>query len=104
MVDLEARFRMMDQFGEYRQVISLAPPPIESFAGPEVSPRLASIANDGMAELVDRHPYMGAMIPSTQCGLAFFGVDRVLFASDSPSNPRPASISGRPSASSKIWV
>jgi aminocarboxymuconate-semialdehyde decarboxylase len=56
MVDLDARFRMMDEFGEYRQVISLASPPIESFAGPEMSPLLARIANDGMADLVARYP------------------------------------------------
>jgi predicted TIM-barrel fold metal-dependent hydrolase len=56
MSDLDARFRMMDEFGEYRQVISLASPPIESFAVPEVSPDLASMANDGMAELVNRYP------------------------------------------------
>jgi predicted TIM-barrel fold metal-dependent hydrolase len=56
MVDLGARFRMMDEFGEYCQVISLASPPLEAFAGPETSPHLARIANDGMAELVDRYP------------------------------------------------
>jgi aminocarboxymuconate-semialdehyde decarboxylase len=56
MVDLDARFRMMDEFGDYRQVISLASPPIESFAGPELSPALSSIANDGMAEMVGRYP------------------------------------------------
>ena len=56
MVDLDARFRMMDEFGDYRQVISLASPPIESFAGPDASPLLARMANDGMAELVDRYP------------------------------------------------
>ena len=56
MVDLDARFRMMDEFGDYRQVISLASPPIESFAGPETSPLLARMANDGMADLVDRYP------------------------------------------------
>ena len=56
MRDLEARFRMMDEFGDYRQVISLASPPIETFAGPDVSPMLARIANDGMAELVQRYP------------------------------------------------
>jgi uncharacterized protein len=56
MVDLDARFRMMDEFGEYSQVLSLASPPIESFAGPEMSPSLASMANDGMAELVARYP------------------------------------------------
>ena len=56
MVDLDARFRMMDEFGEYCQVISLASPPLEAYAGPETSPHLARIANDGMAELVDRYP------------------------------------------------
>jgi aminocarboxymuconate-semialdehyde decarboxylase len=56
MVDLDQRFRVMDEFGEYCQVISLASPPIESFAGPERSPDLARMANDGMAELVDRYP------------------------------------------------
>jgi len=56
IVDLEARFRMMDEFGDYRQVISLASPPLESFTAPETTVRLARIANDGMAEMVDRHP------------------------------------------------
>ncbi len=55
-LDLDARFRMMDEFGDYRQVISLVSPPLESFAGPETTPLLARIANDGMAELVDRYP------------------------------------------------
>ena len=56
IANLDARFRMMDEFGEYTQVISLASPPIESFAGPETTPRLARLANDGMAELVAHHP------------------------------------------------
>ncbi len=56
MSDLDARFRMMDEFGEYCQILSLASPPIESFAGPEQSPDLARMANDGMAELVQRYP------------------------------------------------
>ena len=54
--DLDARFRLMDEFGDYRQVISLGSPPIETFAGPDLAPELARIANDGMAELVARHP------------------------------------------------
>lgn len=56
MSDLDARFRLMDEFGEYRQVLSLASPPIETFADPETSPDLANMANDGMAELVNRYP------------------------------------------------
>lgn len=57
LVDLDLRFKMMDEFGEdYRQVLSLTAPPLEIIAGPEVSPMLAQIANDGLAELVARHP------------------------------------------------
>lgn len=56
MVDLEARFRMMDRFGEYVQVVSLAAPPIEALGSPSQSPELAQVANDGMAELVRKHP------------------------------------------------
>ncbi len=55
--DLEARFRVMDEFGEYRQFLTLASPPIETMAPPEESPKLARIANDGLAELVSRHPH-----------------------------------------------
>ena len=54
---LDLRFRIMDQFGDYRQVISMASPPLEAFAGPEATPDLARIANDAMAELVSRYPH-----------------------------------------------
>jgi aminocarboxymuconate-semialdehyde decarboxylase len=56
LYDLDLRFRVMDRFGDYRQVISLASPPLEAFAGPEVTPALARVANDGMADLVNRFP------------------------------------------------
>jgi predicted TIM-barrel fold metal-dependent hydrolase len=54
--DLDERFRVMDEFGDYRQVLSLPSPPIEAYAGPERSPLLARIANDGLAELVRKYP------------------------------------------------
>jgi predicted TIM-barrel fold metal-dependent hydrolase len=56
IADLDARFRVMDEFGEYRQLLSLAAPPLEAMAGPEKSPLLAKIANDGLAELVRKYP------------------------------------------------
>jgi predicted TIM-barrel fold metal-dependent hydrolase len=56
IADLEARFRVMDEFGDYRQLLSLAAPPLEAMAGPEKSPLLAKIANDGLAELVRKYP------------------------------------------------
>ena len=57
LVDVDERFRVMDLYGEdYKQILSLASPPLEVLAGPDVSPDLAIAANDGMAALVDRHP------------------------------------------------
>jgi len=56
MVDLDLRFRMMDLFGDYVQVLSLAAPPLEALGAADASPELARLANDGMAEIVTRHP------------------------------------------------
>ncbi len=56
MVDLDERFRMMDLFDDYVQVLSLAAPPIEALGPPDRSPDLARLANDTMAETVARHP------------------------------------------------
>jgi predicted TIM-barrel fold metal-dependent hydrolase len=56
LVDLDVRFRMMDAFGDYAQVISLPSPPIEAFGDAGKSPELAQLANDGLAELVGKHP------------------------------------------------
>ena len=54
--DLDARFREMDEFGDYRQVISLPNPPLEDIAPPGQALGLARIANDAMAELCRKHP------------------------------------------------
>ncbi len=54
--DLDARFREMDEFGDYRQVVSLPNPPIEDFATPGQGLALARVANNAMAELCAKHP------------------------------------------------
>ena len=56
LVDMDLRFRMMDEFGEYCQIPSIASPPIEVMAGPDKTPMLAEMANDGMAEMVAAYP------------------------------------------------
>jgi len=56
LVDLDERFRVMDRFEGYQQVLSIATPPIELFARPADAIDLAKAANDGMAELVGRYP------------------------------------------------
>jgi uncharacterized protein len=64
--DLDARFKIMDQFQNYTQVISLGMPPIDGMVGPDRSAEFARVANDGLAELVAKHPdrfagYVGAL-------------------------------------------
>jgi predicted TIM-barrel fold metal-dependent hydrolase len=56
IVDLEARFRIMDGFPDYAQVICLPQPPIESLGPPPLAKELAKLGNDGMAELVAKYP------------------------------------------------
>src|SRR4051794_29896149 len=56
IVNLDARFKVMDEFGDYQQVISLPAPPIEAMGTPAETPAMARMANDGLAELVQKHP------------------------------------------------
>jgi len=82
LVDLELRFRFMDQFPEYVQVLTLAAPPMEAIGDPKSSPELARIANDGMAELVakhpDRFPAFVASLPMNNMDACLQEVDRVI--------------------------
>jgi uncharacterized protein len=55
LVDLDERFRVMDLFEEYVQVICITAP-MEVFGPPPVSTDLAKLANDSMAELVSKYP------------------------------------------------
>ena len=56
LADLDRRFRVMDMFDGFQQVLSLPTPPIENMVESGVAGDLARVANDGMAELVNRYP------------------------------------------------
>ncbi|HLE04506.1 MAG TPA: amidohydrolase family protein, partial [Anaerolineales bacterium] len=56
LTDLDLRFRIMDRYGDYVQVLTLCSPPVEVLGTPQETPELACIANDGMAELVEKYP------------------------------------------------
>ena len=57
LYDLDARLRMMEEFGpDYQQILTLSMPAIEYVAPPETSPGMAKLANDGMAEIVAKYP------------------------------------------------
>src|SRR3990172_1402961 len=82
LTDLDTRFRIMDRYHEYVQVLTLCSPPIEAFAGPKESPELAPLANDGMAELVSKHPdrFPGfvASLPMNNPNAAVEEIDRAI--------------------------
>src|SRR5262245_15531607 len=82
LVDVELRLRIMDRYDGYVQVLTLANPPIEVAAGPDLSPDLARLANDGMAEIVARHPdrFPGfvASLPMNNPDAALGEIDRAI--------------------------
>ncbi len=56
--DLDVRFRIMDRFAafDYRQLLTLALPAIETVTIPETAPDVCRALNEELAELVRRHP------------------------------------------------
>ena len=56
LVDLDIRFRVMDKFEGLRQVLTLGAPPLEYAVSPKDAVELARMANDEMAELVNKYP------------------------------------------------
>lgn len=56
LMDLDERFRVMDMFDDYRQILSLTSPSLEMMFSPADAAELQVVANDGMAELCRQYP------------------------------------------------
>ncbi len=56
VVDLEVRLRLMNRYPDILQVLTVANIPLETFAEPADAVELAKIANEELAELVERYP------------------------------------------------
>lgn len=57
LVDMDVRFRQMDEFGPgYRQIINTTAPPLEDLGQPDRTAEMARIANDGLAQMVADNP------------------------------------------------
>jgi predicted TIM-barrel fold metal-dependent hydrolase len=54
--DLDLRLRIVESFENYSQVLSHGLPPMERLWGPDKSPEMAKIANDGLGEIAAKHP------------------------------------------------
>src|SRR5207247_10574358 len=79
---VEWRHRILDRYEGYWQVLTLANPPIEIVGPPDVTPDLAKLANDGMAEVAAKHPdrFPGfvASLPMNNPDAAVREIDRAI--------------------------
>jgi predicted TIM-barrel fold metal-dependent hydrolase len=80
--NLDERRRVVELFDDYTQVLSLGLPAVERLWGPDKSPEMARLGNDGLAEIVARHPdrFVGysALLPMNVPEGAIKEAERVL--------------------------
>jgi len=55
LYDLDLRLKVVDQFPDYTQVLSLGLPMVDRLWGPDKTPEMAKLANDGLAEVCAKH-------------------------------------------------
>ena len=84
--DLDARLKMMDEFDDYAEILSLGLPPLDAMVGPQEAAEFARVANDGLAELCAKHPdrfagYVGAL-PMNAPEAAAKEAERILMHGD----------------------
>src|SRR6202020_2788218 len=75
LYDLEQRFRLMDGFAGYRQLLTPSMPAIEDLADVQIAVDLMRLMNDGLAELVQHHP---DRFPAFAAALSLHDVDAAL--------------------------
>ena len=81
LLDVTLRLKVMDEFPDIMQVLTMVGPPLEAIAETEDTVGLAKIANDEMAELVARHPdkfVAVATLPMNNVDAALKEVDRAI--------------------------
>lgn len=98
--DLEARVEMLKQWPEVQQVLTLALPMPEMLGPPDLSPTYARVANDGMAEIVqrwpDRFPAFVASLPMNNVEAALAEMDRAIVALGARGIQIPTNVLGKP--------
>ncbi len=82
LMDLDERFKIMDQFDNYVQILVPSSPQLERVVDPQNSPELARIANDEIANLVDKYPERFpagvAMLPMNNIDASIQELDRAI--------------------------
>jgi uncharacterized protein len=99
LFDLDARWRALEPFADYRQVLVLAAPPLEELGPPAVTRDLARLANDEMAALVgdhDRFCGFAASLPLNDVDAALAELDRAVADLGALGFQLYSNINGRP--------
>jgi len=81
LLDINLRLKVMEEFPDILQVLTVIGPPLEAMANPEDAVDLAKMANDEMAEWVARHPdrfIAAAALPMNNMDAALKEVDRAI--------------------------
>ena len=98
--DLDKRMRMMKRFPGYKQILTLSMPAIEFLGSPEETPELARLANDGMAQIVQKHPgqfpAFVASLPMNNVAASLEEMDRAIGKLGARSIQIFTNVNGRP--------
>ena len=104
--NLDERRRVVGMFEDYAQVLSLGLPAVERLWGPDKAPEMARIGNDGLAEIVERHPdqFVGysALLPMNVPEAAVREAERVL-ANGANAVQIASNVNGRPLDEPEFW-
>ena len=104
--NLDERRRVVGMFEDYAQVLSLGLPAVERLWGPDKAPEMARIGNDGLAEIVERHPdqFVGysALLPMNVPEAAVREAERAL-ANGANAVQIASNVNGRPLDEPEFW-
>ena len=80
--DVDARLRHIEPFEDYQQILAAGNPVIDDWAGPDDTPALARLLNDGIAAIAaahpDRFPGYIASLPMNNPDAALAEIDRTV--------------------------
>lgn len=106
LYDLDLRRKLVEQFADYTQILSLGLPMIERLWDAEKSPDMAKLANDGLAELVAKNPkhFVGwsAILPMNVPQAAAHEAERA-FKNGASAIQIGTNIAGGPIDEKKFW-